>query len=185
MTLLSANWFHGSSVKAQGQNISSCKLFECQWIQSINAILILQAHLGIHKHRSKERCKHEGTTWKSSLSCVTRSVRWYELHLPCLRTRPRLQLWFCQRRMTQYGLCRYSWKTYIMLCISVFFILGPMPKHRIHNYRTLRCFAGHGIFLVLISYFSEDSTVYKLGSCYGMWLLISVVHLQHLGILEK
>lgn len=72
-----------------------------------------------------------------------------------------------------------------MLLISVFFILAPMSKHRVHNYRTLTCFAGHGIFLVLISSFSEDSTVYKLGSCYEMWLLISVVHLQYLGILEK
>lgn len=69
-----------------------------------------------------------------------------------------------------------------MLLILVCLILSPMPKHRLHSYKTLACFIGHGIFPSLMSNFSEDSTVYKLESCYGIWLLIRIVYMQYLGV---
>jgi len=69
-----------------------------------------------------------------------------------------------------------------MFCIFVCFILCPTPKHRLQSYKILPCFIGHEIFPSLMSNCSEDSAVYKLQSCYGIRLLIRIVHLQYSGM---
>lgn len=69
-----------------------------------------------------------------------------------------------------------------MLFILVCFILCPMPKHRLHSYKTITRFIGHGIFPPLMSNFSKDSTIYKRENHYGIWLLNNIVYLQYLGM---